>query len=208
MRSVRPDSFCSKTGSGFLRAHAGLPASGGAPARGATSPSAGARAELAGVSLAFPPLPLKLAGQRGGMGPLWLPRRQCGQRQQSGAVVRVLTSPRESGADAGGSGPAAPCLRRWPWRPPCGAGARLRRGRLRVRAEVSVTPNETGRCGPLADVPGLASVPAGNSRPERPAPAGSSGLRVPLGAAAPKPAVRPAWFSFCSPGPLPQSVLA
>lgn len=126
------------------------------------------------------------------MGPLWLPRRQCGQRQQSGAVVRVLTSPRESGADAGGSGPAAPCLRRWPWRPPCGAGARLRRGRLRVQAEVSVTPNETGRCGPLADVPRLASVPAGNCRPERPAPAGSSGLRVPLGAAAPKqPRARP-----------------
>lgn len=82
------------------------------------------------------------------MGPLWLPRRQCGQRQQSGAVVRVLTSPRESGADAGGSGPAAPCLRRWPWRPPCGAGARLRRGRLRVQAEVSVTPNETGAAVP------------------------------------------------------------
>lgn len=67
-------------------------------ARGRGEPAAsssGAWGALAGGSRAFPPLPLKRAGQRGGMGPLRLPRRQCGQRQQGCAVVRVLTSPRE-----------------------------------------------------------------------------------------------------------------
>lgn len=57
-------------------------------------PTPNARAPGVGftrTSPVFPPLPLKLLDQRGGLVPLRRPRRQCGQGEQSCAVVGLLT---------------------------------------------------------------------------------------------------------------------
>lgn len=51
------------------------------------------------ISQMSQPLPLKLVNQRGGVVPFRLPRRQCGQGEQSRAVVGILTAP------PGGAGP-------------------------------------------------------------------------------------------------------